>query len=261
MPIKAVHIDLDGVVFVDPNPIPGASEAIAQLRKVVRVLFVSNATKRTREQLAQKSLQLGIPAAAEDFLTAGHLAVRYMATKKPRARVFLIAEGELDQEMRAAGLSVTRKEEHADFVFVGYDERTDYKMMNTAMRLIMEGAELIGGSDLRTWPSSAGQQLANGPIVKALEYATGATAVMMGKPEPSFFKAALALTQSAPQGTLFVSDDLLTDIQGAKALGIRTVLVETGTHNTADCERLNIHPDHIVPSLADVPALVEKLNA
>ena len=83
----------------------------------------------------------------------------------------------------------------------------------------------------------------------------------MGKPEPSFFKAALALTQSSPQGTLFVSDDLLTDIQGAKALGIRTVLVETGTHNTADCERLNIHPDHIVPSLADVPALVEKLNA
>ncbi len=260
MTIKAVHLDLDGVVFVDPNPVPGAAEAIAALRQQARVLFVSNATKRTREQLAEKSAQLGIPAAPEDFLTAGHLAVRYMASKRPRARVFLIAEGELDQELKAAGLSVTRKEEHADFVFVGYDERVDYKMMNTAMRLVMEGAELIGGSSLPTWPNAQGQQMANGPIVKALEYATGATATLMGKPEPSFFRAALALTDSESEETLFVSDDLTTDIAGAKAVGIKTALIETGTHKAADCERLGIRPDHVLPSIADVPALVEKLN-
>lgn len=260
MPIKAVHIDLDGVVFVEPSVVPGAPEAVAALRQQARVLFLTNATRRTRAELAQKLSALNIPAAPEDFLTAGHLAVRYMAAKKPRARVFLICTGGIDQELRAAGLLPTRKEDHSEFVFVGFDEQADYKMMNTAMRLIMEGAELVGGSILPTYPTKDGPAIATGPIVKALEYATGASATYIGKPEPSFFRAALALTQSSPAETLFVSDDLTTDLQGAQKLGIRTVLVETGTHTAADAERLGIKPDHIVPSLADVPALLDRLN-
>ena len=260
MPIEAVHIDLDGVIWLNEDVIPGVPEAVAALQQRFKVLFLTNTSRLSTQQIVAKLGRMGIAAKPEEVLTAARVGALYMASKKPRGRVFLIAEGEVDKEMQAVGLAVTRKEERCDFVFVGYDEQADYKMLNTAMRLVLEGAELVGGSSIRIFPTPEGQSIATGPLVKAIEYATSTTATLMGKPEPSFFKLGLALTKTEPAETVMVGDDLEVDIAPPQKLGIKTVLVETGTHKAADCEKLGIKPDWVVLSLADVPKLLAGLG-
>ena len=95
-----------------------------------------------------------------------------------------------------------------------------------------------------------------GPFVAALEFASGRSARVVGKPSREFFRLARSHLDLAPHQVAMVGDDWETDIAGAQRVGLRTVLVRTGKYRTGDCEKLEMPPDGVAGSLADLPDML-----
>jgi ribonucleotide monophosphatase NagD (HAD superfamily) len=103
------------------------------------------------------------------------------------------------------------------------------------------------------WRTHEGLQLDSGPFVHALELATGQHAIVLGKPNRAFFEQALLTIGVQPQETIMVGDDIENDVGAAQIAGLHGVLVCTGKHNTQSPLLTKVHPDAILPSVADLP--------
>ena len=115
-------------------------------------------------------------------------------------------------------------------------DKITYDSMNTAFRFLMDGAELLALENDRYWMAADGLSLSAGPIVKALEYATGKTATVMGKPSRTFFNLALQDMHLRPEQVAMIGDDIITDIGGAYHAGMKGILVRTGKFRSDSVE-------------------------
>ncbi len=135
----------------------------------------------------------------------------------------------------------------------------DFATLNRAFLQLMDGAELIALQRDRYWLRGDGLALDAGPFVAALEYATGQTATVCGKPSAAFYAAALATLpdalRAAPRGVTMVGDDLWGDVEGAQRAGLTTWMVRTGKFREDVVSASGITPDRIFDSVAELPSL------
>lgn len=254
--ITTVLLDLDGVLYVEDDPIPGALEAVAELRaRGLRLRFVTNTTSRSRAQVAARLARLGFPLPADNVLTPAALAVRHCGAKGHRHVMLMVAPA-LREDL--AGLAEVRPGEQPDAIILGdLGEGFTYHALNNAFRAMEAGAELVALQRNRFWKRSDGLAMDVGAYVAALEYATGTDATVVGKPEQAFFAAALADAQGDSAHAVMVGDDIEADIGGAQAAGIPGVLVRTGKFREGSAARSGVVPAATIDSIADLPALLE----
>jgi HAD superfamily hydrolase (TIGR01458 family) len=250
----AVLLDLDGVLYVEDAPIPGALEAVAALRdRGLELRFVTNTTSRPRRDILARLERLGMPVPANELITPARLAVDHcLATGRLRALLLMHDEVKAD----LAGLETVG--EDADVVVVGdLGEGFDYAVLNHAFRELLGGAELVALQKNRYWRTPDGLSLDVGPFVAALEYASGRDAVVVGKPAPAFFATVLAGLGVDPDDAVMVGDDVESDVGGALRAGLSGVLVRTGKYRADAVAASGIEPTATVDSIAEVPALLE----
>lgn len=246
--IAAVLFDLDGTLYTAQGPIPGAAEVLAALRAHrIPVRFVTNTTTRSRRALAERLREMGIAAAPEEIYSPPWAAGRFLREQGARAYL-LVPEGALED---FAGVPVDA--EAPDAVVVGdLGEGWTFERLNRAFRLIHErGARLIGLGRTRYWQAADGLRLDVGPFVAALEAATGQPALILGKPDPAFFRMVLADLGLPPERVAMVGDDIEVDVGGAQAVGMRGILVQTGKFRPADRQG-PVRPDAVLESVADL---------
>jgi HAD superfamily hydrolase (TIGR01458 family) len=256
--MAAILLDVDGVLHVSGEPIPGASDAVRRLRaNGHRLRFVTNTTIRSRSQLGELLRSNGIEVDDDEVQTAAGAAVRVLKGK----RVLALTMHALVHDLE--GLELVGEE--ADAVLIGgADETPETNLVFSYMNLARAFAELELGADLyclhrnRWWQTKHGPLLDSGAFVAGLEYASQVEAVVLGKPSPSYFEAALEALDADPAMTWMIGDDLESDIAGAQGMGMRTVLVRTGKFRPDAVERSRVQPDGIVSSLAQLPAWIEE---
>jgi HAD superfamily hydrolase (TIGR01458 family) len=253
--VDAALIDLDGVLYVEEEPIDGAVDAVEQLRRGGLALrFVTNTTAYSRDRTLEKLARLGFSVADRELVTPARLAVRH-CRGRGQSRVALIMNDEVKRDF--AELQETQG--GADAVIVGdLGEAFGYDVLNRAFREVMGGAELIALQKNRYWLRADGLSLDVGPFVAALEYATGREAYVVGKPAQGFFEQVLADLRVAPEGAAMVGDDIESDIGGALRAGLATILVRTGKYRADRVRESGIEPAVTVDSIADVPALFSR---
>jgi HAD superfamily hydrolase (TIGR01458 family) len=251
--VRALLLDLDGVLYVEDTPIPGGREAVAALREAgLGLRFVTNTTARSRARTLERLRALGFAVGEEELVTPAVLALRHCRERGHRT-VALIMNDEVKQDF--AGLEEV--ERGADAVIVGdLGERFGYAILNRAFRLVLDGAELIALQKNRFWRTPDGLSLDVGPFVAALEYATGHEAYVVGKPAAAFFALALDDLGVEPGAAAMVGDDVESDVGGALHAGLRTVLVRTGKYREEVVRASGIEATAVVDSVADVPALL-----
>jgi HAD superfamily hydrolase (TIGR01458 family) len=252
-PLHAVLIDLDGVLYVEDEPVPGAREAVAALRESgVALRFVTNTTARPRRAITDRLCRLGFDPSPGEVITPATLAVRHCATRR-HTRVLLLMNDAVKEdfdELEEAG-------EHAQAVIVGdLGDAFGYAVLNHAFRQLMDGAELVALQKNRFWLTPDGLSLDVGPFVAALEYAAGTQAHVVGKPAPDFFETALAGVPVEPARAAMIGDDVESDVGGAQSAGLMGILVRTGKYREDAVRACGITPVATVDSIADVPALL-----
>ena len=251
-------MDVDGVLHVSGEPLPGAGAAVRQLRADGhRLRFVTNNTTRSRAQLADELRGFGFELEDEELQTTPRAAAHALAGKRVLALTMSAIVPDLE--------GVELVGEGADAVLLGgADETEETGRVFSYMNLARAFAELEAGAELfclhrnRWWQTKHGALLDAGAFVAGLEYAADTIATVLGKPSSAYFAAALEALDADPQQAWMVGDDVESDIRGAQLHGMRTVLVRTGKFRPDTVERGRVRPDAIVSSIAHLPDWLEE---
>ena len=249
-------LDIDGVLAVSWEAIPGAIDVIATLRRDgFPFRLITNTTTHTRADLAGTLVAAGFDVAAEEIVTAVVATSSYLREHHPNANVFVLSDGDASADLE--GVRRVERPSDADVVVLGgaCDDFT-YGTINEIFRRLMDGATLIGMHRNLYWRTAEGWQLDGGAYIAALEEASGRAAVICGKPAATYFEQALALLGVPVDRAAMVGDDLVNDVLGARAAGITGVLVRTGKFRPEDLDSAEGAPDHTLDSIADVPGFL-----
>ncbi len=250
-PIRAFLIDLEGTVCQAGNLVGGAREALERIGHAgLEYAIVTNTTSRPRSVIARELSAMGLDLDPERLFTAPRAARAYLRDRRLLQCHFLVAPALLED---FSGLQID--DVRPDAVVVG-DLGTGFtfERLNQAFRLLLAGAELVALAPNRYYRGPDGLLLDVGAFVAALEYGSGRTATLTGKPAPSFFRAALQMIGASPGETAVVGDDLEFDVHGAQDVGFSGVLVRTGKYRP-EFETTGRKPDAILDSIADLPGL------
>jgi HAD superfamily hydrolase (TIGR01458 family) len=255
--MAAILLDVDGVLHVSSEPIPGAADAVRLLRENGhRLRFVTNTTVRSRAQLAAMLRSHGLELEDDEVQTAARAAVKVLQGKRVLALTMQALISDLE------GLELVG--EGADAVLLGgADETPETGLVFSYMNLARAFGELELGAELyclhrnRWWQTTRGPMLDSGAFVAGLEYAANVEAKVLGKPSPQYFAAACEALDADPTMTWMVGDDLESDIAGAQGVGMRTVLLRTGKFRPDVVDASRTRPDGIVSSIAHLPEWLE----
>jgi HAD superfamily hydrolase (TIGR01450 family) len=259
MNVKALRVfffDLDGVLSVGKEKprYVGGRELIKRLKESGKKTFVlTNNSTQTRQEVHHNLKQLGFSFDLKDILTSGYLTGQYLTLRFGETKFGLVGEAGLKRELEAAG---HRESVKPQAIIVGLDRHLSYNKLNEALRFLRQGAILVGVYGGAVYMSARGPALSAGPIVKALEYASGKRAVMIGKPSPRMFHLALRLAREKAIRAVMVGDQIETDVLGAQRAGVHTILVLTGVETKESVEQSRIKPDVVVEHLAVLGKLI-----
>lgn len=239
-------LDLDGVVWLAEDPIPGAAAAVAALRAAgEQVLFVTNNSNARLADQEAKLARHGIPAAG-DVVSA---AVAAATLVDPGERALVAGGPGVVEALEARGVEV-RRDGDADAVVVGWHRDFDYARLTAAATAVRRGARLIGTNDDATYPTPAGPIPGGGALLAAVAVAAGVAPVIAGKPHEAMVE--LVRGRAGATGTM-VGDRPSTDGRFAVALGFRFALVLSGVTTAADLP-VEPRPDVVAADLAAVVA-------
>lgn len=260
---SAYLFDLDGTLYTDAGPVPGAAERLEALRQArVPFRFVTNSSRRPRSAVVERLRGYGFPASAEHVVTAVLAAAELARSRGYRVISPFVARQTLPDlgefELVGGTSGVAPGEGRPDAIVIGdLGEGWSYSLLQEAFRTVKAGAEIIALSRDRYWLRGDGLALDAGPFVAAMEFATGVQARVAGKPSPDFFDAAvrsLGLPSGAPRGEVaVVGDDLWADVRGAQESGLQGWLVRTGKFRGGTPTESGVTPDRILDSVAGLP--------
>ncbi len=250
----AVLLDLDGVVYRGDRVLPGVPEAVHAIRERVPILFLTNNSGRTPQDVADRLRAMGVPAQAEEVLTSA-LATAAMLRREGHSGLtaFVIGERGIREALAGAGVRIVDGHaDRADLVVVGWDRTADYAKLRTAALLVQRGARLIATNPDTSYPAPDGLWPGAGALLAAVTTTTGADPQIVGKPMRPMFDAALEATGA--RDPLMVGDRLDTDVSGAAALGWETLLVFSGASGPRDLTSAEALPTYVGEGL---PAVLE----
>jgi glycerol 3-phosphatase-2 len=242
----AVLLDVDGTVIRGAETVPEAPDVINELRQAgYAVQFVTNNASRTPDEIAEHLTALGVPTAAADIVTSGQAAGALLANRlPPDAAVLIVGADALAAEVRLVGLTpVTAASEDPVAVVQGHSPRTGWTQLAEACLAIRGGAMWVACNVDRTLPTERGLLPGNGAMVAALQAATDREPTVAGKPARPLLDT--AMERAGAQRPLVVGDRLDTDIAGARAAELDSLLVLSGV---ADAVALLAAPPEHRPS-------------
>ncbi|GLU49381.1 HAD-IIA family hydrolase [Nocardiopsis ansamitocini] len=239
----AALFDLDGVVYLGPDVIPAAPDAVAAARAAgMRVAFVTNNASRTPASIAERLTWMGVQADAADVVTAAQAAARLVAERfAPGSPVLVVGDTGLRQAVREQGLRpVTTVYDKPVAVVQGYSPRMGLDLVVEGALAVAAGALFVASNGDATAPLGRGIQPGNGSFARVIAYATKHEPIVAGKPERPLHEE--GVNRTGATNPLVVGDRLDTDIEGATRRGAHSLLVLSGV--TTPVELMLAPPEH-----------------
>jgi HAD superfamily hydrolase (TIGR01450 family) len=225
-------LDLDGTVFRGHELTEGAADSLDKAPG--RKLFVTNNASRSADEVADHLRDIGLKATAEDVVTSAQSAAHVLAAQlQPESRVLVVGTDSLADEIAAVGLRPVRLfQDEPDAVVQGHSTETAWINLAEAALAIRAGALWVAANVDATLPTERGLLPGNGSMVAALKAATDAEPQVAGKPSPTLMTDALA--RGDFRAPLVIGDRLNTDIAGANAAGLPSLMVLSGVNSARD---------------------------
>lgn len=255
-PLVAAHdllmLDLDGVVYVGGRAVPGVIEALDRSRaEGAHPAFITNNASRTPERVAARLARLGILAEPHDVVTSAQAAARLVVDRFGEgAGVWLLGGAGLEQAIRDAGLRRVDDPAGATVVVSGHGPEVRWRDIMRAAMLVRDGLPYVATNTDLTFPTEEGLAPGHGVLVATISGFAGVDPLVAGKPSPPLLEE--TIRRVGGRRPLMVGDRLDTDIEGARAVGIPSLLVLTGVSGLVEVAAASPHqrPDYIAPDLS-----------
>ena len=247
-------LDMDGVLYRGDEPLPGLVEFITTAEaRGVPYIFVTNNSMRTPDEYVAKLAGMGATVPADRILTSGIVVAEYLKEHYPRGtRVYVAGMPALHRVLINDDTGYVFDDTAPELVVNGSDFTLTYEKLKIAGLAIQRGAAWVATNPDTTLPVEDGLWPGCGAILAALHATTGATPLIVGKPEPVMMVQALKHIGVAPTQAVMVGDRLDTDILGGIRSGMTTALVLTGVETPATAAASTIRPDYVLRDLAEL---------
>jgi 4-nitrophenyl phosphatase len=257
--IEGLIVDMDGVLWRDQAMLPGVAEFFAALHEwqLPFAIATNNATSEP-SAIRQRLQSAGAPVSESQVITSAQAAARFLQQQvRPGSPVYVVGERGLRTAVREAGMHIVDRAEEAEVVVAGLERGLSWDHLAEATLAIRAGALFVATNTDATFPSERGLLPGAGALIAALQTASGVNPVIIGKPEPRLFLAAVEQLGTPPARTLVVGDRVETDILGAQRAGLPSALVLTGVTRREDLPTVAAQPDWVFD---DLPALTGALR-
>lgn len=249
--IDALLLDMDGTVYLGPNPIAGASEFVQYLQESgIPFLFLTNNPSQDADYYRDKLARMNIRVEASDILSAGAATAAYLRDETPYRRPFVLGTPSFEQELLRAGMELNS--DAPDAVVIAFDKTLTYAKLERACLLLSQGLPYIATNPDRVCPTEYGYIPDCGAIAALIEAATGRMPRFIGKPEPDFARTALRALGADAAHTAMVGDRLYTDMAMAQRAGMAGILVLSGESTSEDVEKADQAPDFVFLSVREL---------
>lgn len=248
--VKGILFDLDGVLYVGSKAIEGAAEAIVKIRvSGIPCRFVTNTSTLSLASLQQKINALGFSIPANEIISAPQATLLYLKRQHDPVCRLLLAD-DIKKDFKEFRQSDTA----ADYIVIGdIGSAWSYPLLNEVFNCLMHGAKLIAIHKNRFWQTEQGLQMDIGGFIDGLEYASGAKAMIIGKPSADFFQIALDDMGLKADEAAIIGDDIDADIAGGQGAGLKGILVRTGKYRQSYADASAVKPDLIIDSVVHLP--------
>jgi len=243
-----ILIDFDGVIRLNQKPAPDAGTFLKFLsQNNIPSHIISNSTLKTGKGITQFLIDNNLPSEIP-AMTAADATLHYVKENYKKVSVYCI--NKIKQLF-----TVYIDDVNPEAVVIGDNgEDWNFQLMNDIFRKVFEGADIIAMQMNRFWYPRGGElSLDAGAFIKAIEYASGKEAILIGKPSPIYFQSALDLLGYASGSDfIMIGDDIESDITGAQAMGGKGILIYTGKTEYPLRDDIKIKPDYEVQNLTEV---------
>jgi len=255
--IKALILDMDGVLWRDTVPIGDLAAVFASIQeKGLNVSLATNNASKTVEEYLDKLAKFGVFLEERQILTSSLATASVMEKEFPRGGpVFLIGENGIQRALEAHGFfpfSDAKEEIKPVAVVAGIDRYLSYQKLRHATLFIRAGVPFYGTNPDKSFPTPQGQVPGAGAILAALETASDAKAIVIGKPNPSMMFLAIERMGIEPEETLVIGDRLETDIAAGQRAGCKTALVLSGVTTREQAQKWKPTPDMVAETLTEL---------
>jgi HAD superfamily hydrolase (TIGR01450 family) len=255
-PYAAVLLDLDGTLYHEEHALPGAVQLVHRLRAAGRCFACLTNSTASPAQLVDRLGRMGMPIAIEQIYTAALAAADYVLSRFEQPRVFNLGGDGIAEMLEGRAQWVEAGDQPCDALIVGapVNRFAAFERQRIGLRLLRDGAALVGICADRVYPSPRGIEFGAGAFTSMFAYAANTKPIYCGKPEAIFFNELCHRLNVPPASCILIGDNLEADIAGAKAMGMATVLTLTGVARRQDIDRLEAtkKPDYLINDLADL---------
>ncbi len=254
--VRAVLFDMDGVIYVGNQPLPGVQDLLDYLDATGRRwLCITNNASNTSQMFADKLAKMNIQANPAHILGSAEATAAWLGEQVPqKGKVIMLGMEGLRTALLNEGFTLVDDPFDAEFAVAGINFNLVYEDLAKVALAVRNGARFVGTNIDPTYPSERGQIPGTGSIIAMLEAATSVKPEIVGKPYPGMYELAMHRVHSQPAETMMVGDRYETDITGATTLGLVTTGVLTGISSREVFEAGTPPPDFI---LSGLPALLE----
>lgn len=251
---KGFICDMDGVIYHGDKLLPGVKEFLNWLIKNDKnYLFLTNSSQYTPKELQQKLKRMGLEVDESHFYTSALATAHFLKNQAPGCSAYVMSEHGLLNALYDVG--ITYNDVDPDYVIVGEPKGYSLDMIAKAIRLVNNGAKLIGANTDLTGPTEAGIVPACRALMAPIELATGKKAYYVGKPNPLMMRTGLRLLGVHAGEAVMIGDRMDTDIVAGIESGMDTVLVLSGVTTRQECATYPYRPRLILDSVGQIAGL------
>ncbi|MDD4773963.1 MAG: HAD-IIA family hydrolase [Eubacteriales bacterium] len=248
---KGIICDMDGVIYHGSNLLPGVKEFVNWLYKEdKKYLFLTNASGNSPRELRQKLGRMGLDVDESRFYTSALATAKFISGQKPNCSAYVIGAPGLYNALYEVG--ITFNDVDPEYVIVGETSTYNYNTISSAVKLVLNGAKLIGTNSDLTAPLENGIVPACRALVAPIEAATGKTAYFVGKPNPLMMRTGLKMLGVHSEDAAIIGDRMDTDIIAGIESGIDPILVLSGVTTRQNMNQYAYVPRLILEGIGDI---------
>lgn len=258
--IRALLIDLDGVIYRGNTALPGVPEFFATIKDLdIRYTLLTNNSTLTTSQFVAKVRAMGVPADEHEVLSSAEATATYLTQiAPPGAGVYVIGESGLHESVASRGFDVASA--RPAYVVIGMDRQLTYEKLRRGCNLLATGAGFIASNPDVTLPTEDGLIPGSGAILAFLRACSGVEAVVIGKPGTRMLSIGMQRMGVDVSQTAMLGDRLDTDIVAGRDAGVATIMVLTGISTREELATSDLQPDHVYEDLVDFAGALRKAH-